>query len=81
MAIKELIKKLKKGKIDPSTGLPIDEAQRKMNNPVLGNICADPAPPTPKPSLWQSLKKYLFPLLFFILGFIAGGIYTIIYFM
>ena len=73
--------KLKKGKIDPSTGLPIDEAQRRMNNPVLGNICADPAPPSPKPSLWQSLKKYLFPLFFFILGFIAGGIYTIIYFM
>lgn len=73
--------KLKKGKIDPSTGLPIDEAQRRMNNPVLGNIYADPAPLSPKPSLWQSLKKYLFPLFFFILGFIAGGIYTIIYFM
>ena len=73
--------KLKKGKIDPSTGLPIDEAQRRMNNPVLGNICANPAPPTPKHSLWQSLKKYLFPLFFFILGFIVGVIYTIIYFM
>lgn len=73
--------KLKKGKIDSSTGLPIDEAQRRINNPVLGNISGNPAPPAPKPSLWQSLKKYLFPLFFFIFGFIAGGIYAIIYFM
>ncbi len=73
--------KLKKGKYDPFTGLPIDEAQRRLNNPILGDIRADAAPPTPKRSLWQSIKKPLFALFFFLLGCIVGAIYTIIHFM
>lgn len=70
--------KLKKGEYDPFTGLPIDEAQRRMNSQPLGNIRADAAPPTPKHSQWQSIKKPLFALFFFMLGVMVGIIITLV---
>lgn len=73
--------KLKKGKIDPSTGLPIGISGKPVHDSTNHETQGNLASPAPKPSLWQSLKKYLFPLFFFILGFIIGVIYTIMYFM
>ena len=56
-------------RFDPRTGVPLD-------------ICADAAPPTPKRSLWQSIKKALFALFFFLLGYLVNSIiHTILYFM
>lgn len=68
-------------RFDPRTGVPLDASGKPITNPVLGNISACPAPPTPKHSLWQSIKKPLFSLFFFLLGFIVGIIYTYIHFM
>lgn len=69
-------------RFDPRTGVPLDASGKPITNPVLGNICADAAPPTPKRSLWQSIKKALFALFFFLLGYLVNSIiHTIIYFM
>lgn len=65
-------------RFDPRTGVPLDASGKPITNPVLGNICADAAPPTPKHSLWQSLKKYLFALFFFMLGVMVGIIITLV---
>lgn len=79
---KEPVKKekRKREKIDQFTGLPIDEAQGRMGGQVLGNINANAAPPTPNRSLWQSIKKPLFALFFFIAGVMTGIIITLINF-
>lgn len=61
---RESDKSSKDWRFDPRTGVPLDASGKPITNPVLGNISACPAPPTPKHSLWQSLKKYLFALFF-----------------
>ena len=68
-------------RFDPRTGVPLDASGKPITNPVLGNISANPAPPTPKRSLWQSIKKALFALFFFVLGAIVGIIITVSYFI
>lgn len=69
-------------RFDPRTGVPLDASGKPITNPILRNIHADAAPPTPKRSLWQSIKKILFALFFFLLGCLANSIiHTIIYFM
>ena len=68
-------------RFDPETGMPLDASGKPITNPVLGNISANPAPPTPKRSLWQSIKKALFALFFFVLGAIVGIIITVSYFI
>ena len=68
-------------RFDPRTGVPLDASGKPITNPTLGNICASPAPPTPKRSLWQSIKKALFALFFFVLGAIVGIIITVRYFI
>lgn len=73
--------KLKRGEIDPSTGLPIGISGKPVYDSPNHEIQGNPAHPTPKPSLWQSVKKYLSALFLFLLGCIVGAIYTIIYFM
>ncbi len=65
-------------RFDPETGVPLDASGKPITNPVLGNICASPAPPTSKYSLWQSIKKPLFALLFFMLGVMTGIIITLV---
>ena len=65
-------------RFDPETGVPLDASGKPITNPDLGNICASPAPPTSKYSLWQSIKKPLFALLFFMLGVMTGIIITLV---
>ena len=78
---RESDKSSKDWRFDPRTGVPLDASGKPITNPVLGNISACPAPPNPKRSLWQSIKKPLFALFFFLLGCVVGAIYTIIHFM
>ena len=65
-------------RFDPRTAVPPDASGKPIINPIIGNISASPAPLIPKHSLWQSLKKYLFALFFFMLGVMAGIIITLI---
>ena len=49
--------KLKRGEIDPSTGLPIGISGKPVYDSPNHEIQGNPAHPTPKPSLWQSVKR------------------------
>lgn len=71
----------KKTKSNPKTRTLLDESAKSAANKTLENINTIMPPSASQNSSWQSFKKLLFALFFFMLGTIAGIIFTLGHFL
>ncbi len=71
----------KKTKSNPKTRTLLDESAKSAANQTLENINTIMPPSASQNSSWQSFKKLLFALFFFMLGTIAGIIFTLGHFL
>ncbi len=71
----------KKTKSNPKARTLLDESAKSAANQTLENINTIMPPSASQNSSWQSFKKLLFALFFFMLGTIAGIIFTLGHFL